>query len=291
MNTWQGCALAFVASGLYFLGFAFFKAAAARMERLDGTRPLHLAARILASGSWWRGVAFMLVGAVFQLAALSRTGPETMTPALLAGLIVLLAVAQGVFRERVTGLEWLVFILLFAAGVCFTGATNSVWEPPPFRVLLVLAAASIVLPVGLFAFGDRQPAGVHARRLSGIAYGICAGILIGLGELSLTLSVHRGLDRTILTSTIYPYLFVAAVGVGVVQLQIALQRCRMVVLLFVATVVAKIYVLLAGMPPADPMTWPSRAQLLAGTILLITAFVLVPRFEGKSSIRVSGRTS
>ncbi|MFB4315931.1 hypothetical protein [Actinomadura sp. 21ATH] len=279
MNTWLGHGLAFVASGLYFSGFAFFKSAAAAMERLDGTRPLHLAARVLASGLWWSGVAFMFVGVVFQLAALSRTGPETMTPALLAGLVVLLAVARGVFKERVTGLEWLAFALLFAAGVCFAQATASTWKPPSPAALLAIATASFVLPVGLFALGDRQPAGAHARRLSGIAYGICAGILIGSGELSLTLSVRHGLDWSLLTSTAHPYLFVAAVGLGVVQLQIALQRCRMVVLLFVATIVAKIYVLLAGASPADPSSWTSGAHLLAGTVLLVTAFALVPRFE------------
>ncbi|MEW2359177.1 hypothetical protein [Spirillospora sp. NPDC029432] len=279
MSAWHGHGLAFAASGLYFLGFAFFKSAAAAMERLDGTHPLHLARSVLASGRWWSGVAFMAAGVACHLAALSRTGPETMTPALLAGLAVLLAVARGVFRERVTGLEWLAFALLLASGVCFAQATRSTWEPPPPAVLPAIAAASFVLPVGLFALGDRRPAGAHARRLSGIAYGICAGVLIGSGELALTLSVRHGLDWTLLTSTAYPYLFAAAVGVGVVQLQIALQRCRMVVLLFIATIVAKIYVLLAGTSPGDPSSWTSGAHLLAGTALLVAAFALVPRFE------------
>ncbi|TDC98212.1 hypothetical protein [Actinomadura sp. 7K507] len=276
MSAWQGHVLAFVASALYFTGFGFFKSAAARMEPLVGTRPVHLATRVLASGSWWRGMAFMLVGVVFHLAAL-RNVPGTMSLALLAGLVVLLAVAQGFFNERVTWLEWLAFALLLAAGVCFAQAADSTWRPPPSSLLLILAVFSFVLPVGLFALGDRQPAGTHARQLNGIAYGICAGVLIGLGELSLTLSVRHGIDQSLLTSTVYPYLFAAAVGAGVVQLQIALQRCRMVVLIFVTTVVAKTYVLLAGTPLPDAGTL--RIQIFAGTVLLVIAFALVPRFD------------
>ncbi|GAA3973305.1 hypothetical protein GCM10023085_64760 [Actinomadura viridis] len=279
MNAWQGHGLAFVASVLYFAGFGFFKCAAARMEPLAGTRPIHLATRVLASGPWWCGTAFMLGGVAFHLAALFRNGPETITPALLAGLVVLLAVARALFNEHVTWSEWLAFGLLFAAGLCLTQAAGSTWRSPSPGLLPILAITSFVLPAGLFALGDRQPAGLHARRLNGIAYGICAGVLIGLGELSLILSVRHGIDGELLTSTAYPYLFAAAVGAGVVQLQIALQRCRMVVLIFVATVVAKTYVLLAGTPLADPASWPSPAHMFAGVALLAAAFALVPRFD------------
>ncbi|MFF5259981.1 hypothetical protein ACFY4C_13615 [Actinomadura viridis] len=280
MNAWHGHALAFAASTLYFAGFGFFKYAAAMMEPLAGTRPFHLATRVLTSGSWWCGTAFMLGGVAVHLAALSRNGPETITPALLAGLVVLLAVAQGLFNEHVTWSEWAAFGLLLAAGACLTQAAGPAWKSPSPGLMPILVISSFVLPVGLFALGDRQPAGLHARRLNGIAYGICAGVLIGLGELSLILSVRHGIDPGLLTSTAYPYLFAAAVGVGVVQLQIALQRCRMVVLIFVATVVAKTYVLLAGTPLADPGAWTSPVPMIAGVALLAAAFALVPRFDG-----------
>ncbi|MEU5876078.1 hypothetical protein [Spirillospora sp. NPDC047279] len=285
MIYWPAHVLAFAASGLYFLGFAAFKTAAARMPPLDGTRPFHLAVAILTSLRWWCGATVMLAGVIFQFGAFDRSGRATVVPALLAGLIVLLVVAGQGFREHVTAREWLAFALMLGAGMAVARATGGGWQPPPSNGLLVLAVASFVIPVALFALGDQRPAGAHARRLNGIAYGMCAGILIGFGELSLTLMARHGLDRQLLTSTVHPYLFVTAVGIGVLQLQIALQRCRMVVVLFVATVVAKIYVLLAGAPLTGFPTMSSRAHLVAGLALLVIAFALVPRFEAEPAGR------
>jgi hypothetical protein len=137
-----------------------------------------------------------------------------------------------------------------------------------------------VVPVLLFVVGDRRPSGVHARRLTGVAYGITSGVLIGTAEMALVAVVRIPPDE--LLATPYLYLFAFAVVLGIAQLQIALQRCRMVLVVSIATIVAKTQLALSFalvLAEGPRLGHAARPMLSAGLALLGAALVLVPRHD------------
>ncbi|HEX2317228.1 MAG TPA: hypothetical protein VHJ17_26005, partial [Thermomonospora sp.] len=71
MGTPWATAAAVASSVAYLLGIASFKAAAGRMEPLNGTRPLRLARAMAGSGAWCGGAVLAAAGLALQWAALS----------------------------------------------------------------------------------------------------------------------------------------------------------------------------------------------------------------------------
>jgi drug/metabolite transporter (DMT)-like permease len=281
-----GLAVAFASSGVYFLGIAFFKVAASRMQRLLGTHVVHTAAQIITSRIWLLGALVMGLGVGLQLVALSALPLPIAEPVFVAGLIFLIAIAFGYFEERLSGGEWCCLLLMAAASMMVAGSVaGSRALGPSLPSPLMLAAVvvpSLVLPVALLSAGDLRSVGQHARPLNGVAYGISAGTLIGTAELAVKGLSELRADAGSAPATVYPYLFVAAGGLGAAQLQIALQRCRMITVVFVATVIAKTYLLVAatllfgGGRYRDHVSVP---LLTAGLMLIGLAVTTVPRHD------------
>ncbi|MGI8329249.1 hypothetical protein ACRYCC_04745 [Actinomadura scrupuli] len=279
-----GIAVAFASSGVYFLGIAFFKVAASRMQRLLGAHVVHTAVQIITNRIWLLGALIMGLGVGLQLVALAALPLAIAEPVFVAGLIFLVAIAFGYFEERLSGGEWCCLLLMAAASVMVAGSVTGSGGPGPSApsplMLAAVVVPSLVLPVALFSAGDLRPMGQHARPLNGVAYGISAGILIGAAELAV-----KGLSesRADAPATVYPYLFVAAGGLGVAQLQIALQRCRMITVVFVATVIAKTYLLIA----ATLLFGGGRVSvpvLTAGLLLIGLAVTIVPRHDTSATM-------
>ncbi|NKZ02799.1 hypothetical protein [Actinomadura latina] len=63
------------------------------------------------------------------------------------------------------------------------------------------------MPAILFLISDLRPKGAHERPLSGITYGISAGMLIGAGEVALTGIATLKAPFDDLVASPYPYLF------------------------------------------------------------------------------------
>lgn len=285
MNTPASVATAIASSCLYFVGFVLFKNAAATMPQLRGTRPLHFAATVLSSGVWLSGGLVMGVGVALQLAVLPRLSLAVLVSALLCGLVVLLFLAFFVSGERTTAAETRSLVLMAGAGL--TIAWSGPGTPPsvPGPLLALVAVLSLLVPVLIFSLGDTRPEGQHARPLTGIAYGLSAGTLIGLAELALGLQSRAG---PTVSAALLGLLFLLAVACGVAQLQIALQRCRMVIVVFVATVVAKSYLVIASglLCLGSPVTPFSSPWLLPpGLALIAAALLFAPHYEAR---RLSG---
>ncbi|WUI01755.1 DMT family transporter [Spirillospora sp. NBC_00431] len=247
----NGIAAAFSATGLYYLGFAFFKVAAGRMAPLRGNRIPHMTWTIVSNWIFLIGLAFVLGGLGLQITALRDLPLSTAVPIFMSGMVPLLLIALVFFGERLTAREWLSLLLIGGAILLLTASLGG--DEPIGRAdvalwkLAVVVAPAIVVPVLILMLGDHRPDGRHARPVTGIAYGLGTGFPVGTAELAIKgWSDHADAGRPEIAMTPWPYLtvFAAAIGFGIMVM--AFQRCRVSIVSTVMTVTAKSYLLTMG---------------------------------------------
>lgn len=285
----QTVLIAVVATALYYVGVAFFKTSAEQMPPLSGTRPFTLIGRMLTSPLWLTGFLIGVSGFILQFVALATLPLSVAEPIFVATLVVALAIAFAYFHERLSRREWAA-LGTFAAGTVLVALSiapveYAATDTPELWLLLAVTVPSILGAVVMFSASDWKPAGRHARRLTGVAYGLSSGVLIGTMELSvkgLSNVWNTGQGVLPLVTEPYLYIFCVAAVVGLAQLQIALQRCRMAIVLTICTVVAKTQLVLAATLlygeawPSDPL---SGALRVAGFAVGLGALALFPRYE------------
>ncbi|MBO2453877.1 hypothetical protein J4573_42775 [Actinomadura barringtoniae] len=280
-------AIAVLSTGIYFAGLVYFKLAAERMHPLAGNHPWQLAAQLLQDRVWLVGASFLLVGACVQAAALTGLSVVSAQPMFLAGLGMLLILGLGVLGERLTLREWGCVLILAAAAAMFGEASDGAHDQtavagaPPWLVVSV-ALPSLLVPVAALLASDLSRKGLHSRPLTGVALAINVGLLTGTAELMLTGAADLVRSPRELITTPYLYVFVVVAPFALAQLQIALQRNRMVITGFVATATAKTYLfVLAG--PLYHEWWPEDRgrQVAVALTLSVLAIAAVPHHERK----------
>ncbi|TDB89078.1 hypothetical protein E1264_09345 [Actinomadura sp. KC216] len=247
----NGIAAAFSATGLYYLGFAFFKVAADRMAPLRGNRILHMTWTIITNWIFLIALGFVLGGLGLQILALSRLPLSTAVPIFMSGIVPLLLIALVFFGERLTAREWLSLLLIGGAILLLTASLRGD-EPigsagAPLWKIAVVVGPAVAVPVLILVLGDHRPDGRHARPVTGIAYGLSSGFPVGTAELAIKgWSDHADAARPEIALTPWPYLtvFSAAIGFGIMVM--AFQRCRVSIVATVMTVTAKTYLLTMG---------------------------------------------
>lgn len=300
----QAVVLACAAQAVYIAAYVLFKTATGRMSPIGGRHPLHAAGRLVRSPRWLAGVAVLLAGFALSAAALVTIPVAATLPAYALGLVPLLVVGMSGFGERPTSREWLAVLITVAAmatavlsvlpdhgeplrdALHRTGGAGAAAALPLWKAALVFVP-SLALPLWMLGARDRAAGGRHARPLTGIAYGLGAGVLLGATEvfgqgMAMMLAAGR---RTDVLASPHPYLFLLAGVLGLVQLSIGLQRCRLTIIVTVVTVTAKTHLLLsATLLYAEP--WPGEpAPLLlraAGVGLAVLALTAFPRHERRT---------
>jgi multidrug transporter EmrE-like cation transporter len=232
----------------------------------------------------------VLGGLSLQIVALSTVPLSVAVPIFVSGLVPLLVISVVFFGERLTSREWVSLLLIAAAMLLIS---LSIGSPPPIKATSVapwkLAAAvvpALGLPLLLMMFGDHRPDGRHARPVTGIAYGLSAGLPVGTAELAIkgwSDSHARGLE---ILHTPYPYITVLAAALGFGILQLGFQRSRVSIVATVMTISAKTYLLLVGtMLYGEP--WPHDRPRVAlrvlGFVVAATAVLLFPRHDGPAA--------
>ncbi|MBO2439049.1 hypothetical protein J4557_16135 [Actinomadura nitritigenes] len=307
-------ALAVLSTGIYFTGLTFLKIAASGMPPLAGDRPVHLARTLLTDRTWLAGGTVVAVGACVQAASLTGLTLVAAQPMFLAGVGLLIVLAVPVMGERLTLREWGCVVVLAAATALFADAaaggpriappeaaggatvlTSAAGAPgagagpgagaavPPW-LLGSVAALSLLVPCAAFLAADLKRKGAHARPLTGVALAIDVGLLTGTAELMLKGAAARLGHPLTPVAYAYPALFAVTAPLALGQLQIALQRCRLVVVGLVATATAKTYLLLVGtLLFREP--WPDGAstELAVALALSVLGIAAVPHHERRPS--------
>jgi drug/metabolite transporter (DMT)-like permease len=285
----RGAVLASMATIIYYLAFIVFRVAAGRMPVLRGTRPLRLVRHTYTNGLWLAGLLIMLAGAGTQAEALTTLPLTVAEPIFAASLVFILFYAGVFFRERLTGREWS-SVALFGVATALIGVSGGDHEaltsrlPDPF-LLTAVVATGVLVGVVVLVGGDVRAFGRHARPLAGVAYGFGSGVSLGVAELAIkgvaaTYNAH-GLSAASY-GTVYPYLMAVMAVLGLAQLQIGLQRCRISIVATVLTVTAKTELAVFG-PLLFKEPWPGDRLLggvrIGGLALAVLALVLFPRHE------------
>ncbi|GAB3979064.1 hypothetical protein GCM10029978_073440 [Actinoallomurus acanthiterrae] len=285
----RGAILALMATLIYYLGFIVFRVAANRMPELRGTRPFSLIRYTYTNWLWLSGLVIVLAGVTTQVKALTMLPLSLAQPIFAASLIFVLFYAGVFFGERLAGREW-ACVGLFGLATALVGASNGRREVMTSAVAGPVTLFAVVIPgilvgVAVLVGGDIRTFGRHARPLAGVAYGIGCGVSLGVSELALkgvaAIYNAHGL-ATAAYGTPYPYVAVGMAALGLAQLQIGLQRCRMSIVVSVLTVTAKTQLVILGtVLYKEP--WPSDRLLLAlrigAFVLAGAALVLFPRHE------------
>jgi hypothetical protein len=291
--------LACAAQAVYIAAYVLFKTATGRMAPVSGRHPLHAAGRFLASPGWTAGLLVLLAGFALSVTALVTLPVAATLPAYGPGLVLLLAVGMSGFGERPTSREWIAVLFTVAAMVAAALSvlpalggpdagelhrTDGAAAALPLWKASLVFVPSLALPLWMFTVRDRPVGGRHARPLTGIAYGLGAGVLLGATEvfglgMATMLAAGRGTD---VLSSPHPYLFLLAGVLGIGLLSIGLQRCRLTVIVTVVTVTAKTHLLLsATLLYGEP--WPHEdgpfALRAAGVALAVLALLAFPRHE------------
>ncbi|MFV2173658.1 DMT family transporter [Actinomadura sp. LOL_016] len=288
-------ALALIATTTYYVAFLIFRASARRMEPLRGGRPFRVARLMLTDPLWLGGGLLLFLGLGYEIVAFSLLPLTVAQPIFAVGLVLLVAYAVWFLDERLAPREWASMALFVLATVLIGLSAGPAGEPVADATLLGTLAApwpmlalcvpAFVIAALVWLVGDRKAGGRHARRLSGVAYGIGAGACAGLAEAGIRgiaiVHADTGDLRAVLESP-YPYLTLGFAAIALGQLQVALQRCRVAIVAAVLTVIGRLYLIVSGTVLFDE-EWPSEAGpfLLrtAGFALALTALALFPRYE------------
>lgn len=297
----QAVVLACAAQVVYIVAFVLFKSAARAMRPLSGRHPAHVVGQAARSARWLAAWWVLMAGFALGGIALVTLPIASALPAYALSLVLLLVVGMRGFGERPTSREWLAVVItvaamLIAALSVVAGAEHPFASAPardgdltaPDALALwkvaVVVVPSLLIPMWMFSSRDRAVAGRHARPITGVAYGVGAGVLLGTCEafgLGVVLLVH-GRHRLDVFGTVHPYLFLLAGAFGLGLLSIGLQRCRLTIIVTVVTVTAKIHLLLAAtLLYGEP--WPRDLPLFllrVGAVLLaVLAILAYPRHE------------
>lgn len=296
----NGVLLICIAKVCYFASFGLFKSAAGRMRPLTADRPVEVVVQALGNPSWLLGLLVVCAGMAVECAALAARPLAVAVAVSGTGLALLLLIAVTGFGERLTGQEWLAMLVIAVALLLIAvsaglvpvhGLPAQMEQHVAVRPDMIswgraaaFAAPSVLIPLGLFCGRDSLVGGRHARRLTGVAYGAGAGTLLGtalVAGLGLAGTI-RARDLAGVFGEPYLYVVLTAGAGGLGLLQVALQRCRLVVLITVATVTVEIYrLVIGGLAYSRP--WPHEWRVLtlriAGLLLAALAVLAFPRHE------------
>ncbi|MDL4818427.1 hypothetical protein [Actinomadura opuntiae] len=296
-------ALATAAPVAYVAGFTVFKLSGRRMPRLTGSRLFHTTGTLATSPAWLFGLALLIGGMVVQSIVLTRVPVSVVVPMYGPVMVVLLLIAVTNFRERVTpgelgALSVLVLALLAfaAAGGLLSGSIPAgpagPWRPDaPLWKIALLIGPSLVFPLWLFVVRDSPVDGRHAKRVTGVAFGLGAGVLVGCAESSgaaiARLMRHDPSGWGHVLGTPHPYIVVVTGLLGAGLAHIGLQRCRLSVVIIMLAVGSKASLWLGGILVYG-QPWPQTPVKFAlsavGLVLAAASVFTIPRHEREAPV-------
>jgi hypothetical protein len=250
--------LACAANALYIAGFAVFKTTAGRMRRLTADHPVEVVGQVLGNARWVLALLVILAALALDCAAFTQVPLAATLPVAAVCSLLVPLIAYAGFGERYTARELAVMavivlaMLTLALPVLHRGAgfetlfPGHPGRPPMWKVALYAAPAGLI-PLVLFVGRDSIIGGRHARRLTGVAYGIGAGVQLGAALVSgVGIAALLRHDPAAAFSGPFPYIVLVVGGLGLGLLQIALQRCRMGIVVGVVSITAYLYLDVAG---------------------------------------------
>ena len=285
-----GIILAVAATVIYNLGFILEKRSLARLPAIDAHHLWQLLRTLFTAPAWLAGFALICCGLVLQVLVLSLVPLTVAQPLQACGVVVTIVLSRLVLHERLGRAE-LACIAVIAVAVLLLGLSvgRSAGAGTHAAGIAIAAAAVPACLAGLVIYGwlYRASGRRHRHPVSGVSYGLCAGLMYGVAGLALkalsaaiftrraapatALAIHTAAARAgavaphqrggglLVAAVLSPYLYAVLVcsAAGMCLFQTALQRSPASIILPTANIISTGYLVVVG-------SWLFHERLPAG---------------------------
>jgi len=271
--THAGVAIALVATTIYNVGFVLEKRALTYLPVIDAHRIWSLLRTLFTAPGWLAGFALILIGMVLQLVVLSLEPLTVAQPLQASGVVVTILLSRLVLRERLGRTELVCIAVLVASVILLSlsGGHGSQAGTHADGLSVTLAALpGFALCAGIYWAAQRAGRARHRYRrgVSGVSYGLCAGLMYGVAGLALKclsaslFSGHRA-HSLVAAAALSPYLYVAlgCMAAGLCLFQTALQRSPASIVVPLGAIISTGYLIVIG-------SWLFHERLPASPVLL-----------------------
>jgi FtsH-binding integral membrane protein len=271
-----GIVAAVGASTLYSLGIAL-QAMEAKEAPAEEHLRLALAKNMVRRTRWLLGTGLSILGWPLQVIALLLAPLVLVQPALAAGLLVLMFLAQRMLGEHAGRYEYMAMsaIVLGVIGVGLTAPPNTANTAGDGLITVVLAAVAAVglLPYALRALGRRSPAAMTM---------VGAGFAFGWSGIATKLAADDLSQGRLLAAAVWGLSTAAASAVGLLSEASALQSrpaIQVAPVVFVTQTVVPVAVAPLIFDEFFSDTPLGGVPLIASLVLLVTGAGLLARSE------------
>ena len=300
-----GIILAIVATVIYNLGFICEKRALDRLPAIDVHRLGHLARTLFTAPAWLAGFLLICCGLMLQVLVLSLEPLTVAQPLQASGVVVTILFSRLILHERLGRAE-LTCIGLIAVAVGLLSLSNGHGpgaEAGTHADGAAIAAAAVpaclVVPAIYYLANrasGRQPRHGRRRRVTGVSYGCCAGLVYGFAGVALKalsasiFSAPHARGGLLAAAVASPYLYAVLVSsaVGMCLFQVALQRGRASIVMPISLVISTGYLVVIGswlfheQLPTSPALLAMR---LGGAVAAIAAPVILTVISERDATR------
>lgn len=323
-----GIILAVAAAVIYNLGFILEKRALARLPAIDTHHLWRLVYTLFTAPAWLAGFALICGGLVLQVLVLSLEPLTVVQPLQACGVVVTIVLSRLVLHERLGRTE-LACIGVIAVAVLLLGLSvgRNAGAGAHAAGIAIAAAAAPACLAGLviYLWVHRASSRRHRYPVSGVSYGLCAGLMYGVAGLALkalsaaiftsraaphvpaaALAIHTVAARAgavgphhpagglLVAAVLSPYLYavLACSAVGMCLFQTALQRSPASVILPMSNIISTGYLVVIGswlFHEGLPAGLAPLAMRLGGGVAAVAVpVILAVAAEGASSRRRPG---
>lgn len=209
-----GIVLAVAATVIYNLGFILEKRALTRLPAIDAHHVGQLVRTLFTAPAWLAGFALICGGLVLQVLVLSLEPLSVAQPLQACGVVVAIVFSWLVLHERLGRTELAcigvigVAVLLLGLSV---GRGAGAGAHAAGSAIAVAAAPACLAGLVIYGWVHRASTARHRYPVSGVSYGLCAGLMYGVAGLAL-----KALSAAIFTSRATPHAPATALAIHVV---------------------------------------------------------------------------
>jgi drug/metabolite transporter (DMT)-like permease len=292
MTAHPGIILAVVATVIYNLGFICEKRALDRLPAIEAHRLGHLARTLFTAPAWLAGFLLICCGLILQVLVLSLEPLTVAQPLQASGVVVTILFSRLLLHERLGRAE-LTCIGIIAVAVALLSLSNghgpgteAGTHAAGAAIAVAALPACLVVPVIYYLAHRASRRHRRPRRVTGVSYGCCAGLVYGFSGVALkalsasiftTPPAREGLLAAAVASP-YLYAMLASCAIGMCLFQVALQRGRASIVMPISLVISTGYLVVIGSwlfherLPTSPVPLAMR---LGGAVAAIAAPVIL----------------
>ena len=298
MNAHLGIILAVAATVVFNVGFMVEKQALGHLPTIDVQHPWQLLHTLFTAPAWLAGFVLICGGLALQALVLSLVPLTIAQPLQASGVVVTIVLSRLMLHERlgrtelacmgVIGIAVLLLGLSSGRGPDAAAGTHAAG-----LAIAAAAAPACLASLVIYWWIHRASRARHRYPVTGISYGVCAGLMYGVAGLALkALSAavftaparpHPGGGLLAAVLSPYLYLVLACSAVGMCLFQTALQRSPASIVLPVSAIISIGYLVVIGSwlfherLPAGPV--PLALRLVGGAAAVAVPVVLTVRTE------------